>query len=640
MDRDISNMMITPLSGIQNDQFGKENNVRLPLLLDRVMEGRARKSESRLLQLPAELLGDIADELADDKPTLASLALVNSDCRQLARSCQFAEVCFDYSPQAIGLLHKLLDECLERQNSSRNLTIGSCIRRVTMAADVQWMARRNEKLYESIWGETSSQFTKEDTQLLREEGSKQYEAYRNCVLRVISGAMPNLEYVGWHDRYLVYEDFFALLSRSPAQHLILHRVPLNQPYILEPPVTPATWPLRSLSLSVREAFRFGADFGADEQTAPEEPLMEGQRQDTPRSMSLFYITLFQRCAPTLEFLKWSDQSIGLGGAPCSFGDTRISFPRLRTADLLYHSKLDKTVFASFLDAPLRHLCLPSHFDVDQLREPLATLGTLRHLETLVLPQVDTKEKASLLQPFLTRHPHISKLSVSEREGARGDDQFLSSQIIPLLRPDRFVNLRSLSLAFGDGTTSAERGPRSTTIPESSLEAIGKLVSLEQLCLSAGIRYGWRTQWLINHDILRKHLVGLTKLKKLAFSRDTYSPNPIFAMLDEVEGYYSMRDVGREQKAAARARPELDNSHEGLADDEIWERAHRNLMLDEADKYAVLLPDLESILCGQRPMGIRRSPGRGGPARAFPLTEERDECYTFLRRTFDIDSPVD
>ncbi|RYP92454.1 hypothetical protein DL770_001400 [Monosporascus sp. CRB-9-2] len=636
MDRDVSSMMMPRFSGIQNDQFGKEKNARLPLLLDRVMEGHPRKSESRLLQLPAELLGDIADLLANDKPTLASLALVNSDCRQLARSCQFAEFCFDYSPQAIGLLQKLLNECLERQNSSRNPTIGACIRRATIAADVQWMARRNGKLYESIWGETSSQFTKEERELLQEEGSKQYEAYRNCVLQVISRAMPNLEYVGWYDQYLVYEDFFALLSRSSAQHLMLYRVPLNQPYILEPPVTPATWPLRSLSLSVREAFRFRDDA----QTAPEGPLMGGQSQDTPRSMSLFYTTLFQRCAPTLEFLKLSDLSPGLGESHVSFGDTRISFPRLRTADLVHLSKLGKTVFASFLDAPLRHLCLPSYFDVDQLSEPLATCGTLRYLETLVFPQIRSKEKASLLQPFLARHPHISKLSISEGEETRGDDQSLSSQIIPLLRPDRFVNLRSLSLAFGDGTYSAERGPRSTTIPESSLEVIGKLVSLEQLSLSAGVRAGWRTQWLINHDILRRHFVGLTKLKKLAFSRDTYSPNPIFAMLDEVEGYYSMRDVGREQNTAARARPELDDSHEGLADDEIWERAHRNLMLDEADKYAALLPDLEWILCGQWPMGVRRSPGGGGPARAFPLTEERDECYTFLQRTFGIDSPVD
>ncbi|RYP33546.1 hypothetical protein DL768_011095 [Monosporascus sp. mg162] len=638
MDRDISNMMMTPFSGIGNDQFGKEKNARLPLLLDRVMEGRPRKSESRLLQLPAELLGDIADLLANDKPTLASLALVNSDCRQLARSCQFAGFCFDYSPQALGLLHKLLNELLERQHSSRNPTIGSCIRRATIAADVQWMARRNEKLYESIWGETSSQFTKQERELLREEGSKQYEAYRNYVLQAISEAMPNLEYVGWYDQYLVYEDFFALLSRTSAQHLVLHRVPLNRPYILEPPVTPATWPLRSLSLNVREAFRFGDEA----QTAPEEPLMGGQSQDIPRSMSLFYTTLFQRCGPTLEFLKWSDQYTAgsLGENRISFGDTRISFPRLRTADLLYHSKLGKTAFASFLDAPLRHLCLPSLFDVDQLSEPLATCGTLCHLETLVFPKIHSKEAASLLQPFLARHPHISKLSAGEGEEARGGDQSLSSHIIPLLRPDRFVNLRSLSLAFGDGSLSAERGPRSTTIPESSLEVIGKLVSLEQLCLSAGIRTGWRTQWLINHDILRKHLVRLTKLKKLAFSRDTYSPNPIFAMLDEVEGYYSMRNVGREQKAAARARPELDDNHEDLADDEIWERAHRNLMLDEADKYAALLPDLEWIFCGQWPMGVRRSSDGRGPARAFPLTEERDECYTFLQRTFGLESPVD
>ncbi|RYP15704.1 hypothetical protein DL765_005544 [Monosporascus sp. GIB2] len=97
---------------------------------------------------------------------------------------------------------------------------------------------------------------------------------------------------------------------------------------------------------------------------------------------------------------------------------------------------------------------------------------------------------------------MSKLSVSEGEEACGDDQFLSSQIIPLLRPDRLVTLRSLSLSA----------------------------------------------------------------------------------TDEIEGYYSKRGVGREQEAAGRAPPELDDSHEGVADDEIWERAYHTFMLGEIDKY--------------------------------------------------------
>lgn len=56
-----------------------------PLLIDRVMQGQSFNSEAPLLQLLIEIMSQILhifDE--DDKKTLASLALVNSDCRQLA----------------------------------------------------------------------------------------------------------------------------------------------------------------------------------------------------------------------------------------------------------------------------------------------------------------------------------------------------------------------------------------------------------------------------------------------------------------------------------------------------------------------------------------------------------------------------
>ena len=60
--------------------------------------------------MPAEILAEIVNLLGDSKSALANLALVNSDCRQLARTSQFAEVPFDYSAQSKGLFAHLAKE--------------------------------------------------------------------------------------------------------------------------------------------------------------------------------------------------------------------------------------------------------------------------------------------------------------------------------------------------------------------------------------------------------------------------------------------------------------------------------------------------------------------------------------------------
>ncbi|KAL3445046.1 hypothetical protein BJX65DRAFT_310202 [Aspergillus insuetus] len=76
-----------------------------PLTPDRVMEGRPFAArDSRLFKLPLEILSFIIRYLDGDKQSLASLALVNSDCRQLARSCQFQTIVFESSPSSTHLL--------------------------------------------------------------------------------------------------------------------------------------------------------------------------------------------------------------------------------------------------------------------------------------------------------------------------------------------------------------------------------------------------------------------------------------------------------------------------------------------------------------------------------------------------------
>lgn len=108
------------------------------LSFDRVMEGRTVDSQSYLFALPIEILGQIMQYLfAGD---LATLALVNSDCRQLARSQQFKAIRLDYSPNTWLLLEKLSSGALGQiQNPIPGSYPGSSIRHLKIATDSGWV---------------------------------------------------------------------------------------------------------------------------------------------------------------------------------------------------------------------------------------------------------------------------------------------------------------------------------------------------------------------------------------------------------------------------------------------------------------------------------------------------------------------
>lgn len=111
------------------DQYGKDRDKKRPLLLDAVMEGQERASHSRLLQMPTEILAEIIDLLGDSKSALANLALVSRDCRQLARTSQFAEATFDYSARSKGLFTHLAKEAGSQITKP---SITACVRRVPL----------------------------------------------------------------------------------------------------------------------------------------------------------------------------------------------------------------------------------------------------------------------------------------------------------------------------------------------------------------------------------------------------------------------------------------------------------------------------------------------------------------------------
>ena len=155
-------LMMPRFSG-SKDKYGKEIVPPLPLSFDRVMEGRPPSTSALLFGLPDEILSTIIQFV--DQDVLKLLALVNSDCRQWARSVQFNSICLDYSPSSIGILHLLLKEAEERISGTKiGMTLrpamGACIRRITFA-DKFWpfwsmsRSRDDRRFQESGCGHSS-----------------------------------------------------------------------------------------------------------------------------------------------------------------------------------------------------------------------------------------------------------------------------------------------------------------------------------------------------------------------------------------------------------------------------------------------------------------------------------------------------
>jgi hypothetical protein len=624
--RDILNQGITSLmtrpfpSGNQIDNYLYDRDAGTSgcLLLDTVMQGRGRESRCKLLEMPAEILAIIVDLLADDKLALASLALAGRDSHYLARSRQFAEIQFDYSNRAQQLLLHLENEALPKMDVTTSaLPIGICVRKVKFSSPPEHVRAYHKELYDSTLGDRASSCSWEQQNKLQQEAEAHYIALRKSLTVAITRAMPNLEVLTWEDKFPIEGEFFEEISRCSAKHIKLKRVKVDKPGLMKPSLTPVSWPLRSLDLDVELAHDWHTDQLESEVIREREST---EKLDNP--MSLFFDTLFQRCAATLESLTWRsmgpwpERRISLGRKP-------PSFPLLRSLRLGYIS-LCPRAFSSLLSSPLRHLQLPMDILSESLAECLATCEPLRHLESLQISPLPSQSRAcEHVATFIGRHKHVHKLYV--HESASTD---LDSLIIPVIEEGGFHNLRCLSLAWGD---------RTTDVSETALMILGAIVSLERLSLRAGYNFGDGNKWLVDHDKLRQHLKTLGRLKVLALVGDTYPiPSDRHA---NVEEYYSLRHVGNSERVDARARTDLNADQPDFDDTEkIWESAHQNRMLKEAEAYSAVFPALQWILCGQWPMKFRRDVESDvSPKRAIPLTPHRDEneCWTFLGRSFGI-----
>ena len=570
---EVLNLMMPIFSG-DKDEYGKELVPPLPLLFDRISEGRKPVSTTRLLNVPMEVLALVVQKVPET--SLASLALVNSDCRQLARSRQFASLHFDYSDRTLAIIDKLKEEATDRSNLgglTGKSALGPCIRRLTVATHPGWIKyRHNVELSEDF----NALPRRESSSRLIAAYHALFDRYYTSIQDLLSNrsVLPHIELLDWEDTITLQPFFFDAIAQSTIQHLKIYRIRVDKLFTIDMPTyqPSRSWPLRSLYLELM-------------------PAMSNLRLD----VSCLCTSILRACAPTLQSLAWDTSSRnpintnGLGACPPfpSLRHLRLAF--LRFADVCYLNELVHDELNS-LDVNTSSSSASSEF--------FDRRGRIPALKIFVWKASNLTESHSLA--FLKANPQISKLSIPRA----APTTLLEDRILPLLAQS-FTNLTSLSLVW-DGLS----------ISFQAMESITQITTLQQLHLSAGHQLGWRHDWLIDHGTMRRYLRHLPLLKKIAFSRDSYS-NGITVTCERyyVDGLRSIKD--------------LTNSNHTR---EIFEEDHRQSTLREADDYLDEMPQLEWLYFGQIPMDVKQSLDRGRRI-ARPLATERDSCWTLLQEMF-------
>ena len=474
-----------PMLASSSDDYGSEVLPPRPLSFDRVNEGKAPVSGTRLLGLPFEIVGQILEKLP--KSSLAALALVCRDFRQLARSRQFASVKLDYGDNSLALIKKLGAEVTIRAGSygsSNNISqsLGVCIRRITVATHPYWVAA-----YHDIAISDDFLALSEGTRANRLANASKhfFDQYLQDIQLLLSSktALPHLRLLDWHDKITLPRSFFQCLSFTRIQHLRLFRASIDEVFEIRTCNTLESWPLRTLYLEVG-------------------PSLPKLFEDNEPSTQVFCASILRLCAPTLEGLTWTGFTRDERHSFATYDQHSMPcFPRMRSLSLSCLAFADYSMLDALLEGDVREL------EVDLARDALHSefferRGTMPALTTLVWGGII---KADQPLTFLEENTHLSKLTL----GSAAPGAFLESQLLPLLTKS-FEHLTSLSLIWEEDS-----------IPVSALDGISSLQSLQQLHLSAGHQFGWRHSWLIDHGLLRGKLKKLNSLKRMAFSRDTY-----------------------------------------------------------------------------------------------------------------------
>jgi len=574
-DMDILRLLM-PMFTCDKDGVGKEDVPPLPLSFDRVNRGQPPRSTAALLSLPYEILGLILVYV--NSGSLPALALANHDCLQWARSRQFCSIKLDYSYASVNLVEHLLMEHRDRLNTGSMISpsIGDCIRRITVATKPIWVRHR---LGADLGSERFEKLPEDERREQMVEASKEflngYISIIQAVLNIIT--MPHLELLDWEDNICLPHSFFKDIAMSSIKHLKLYRVQVKEEFVIElpKPCKDLRWPLQTLHMNIYPS--------SDKW---------GKISTSPLSTSILRL-----CAHTLRDLTLENMN---RKDPLVFVDQNSipvpRFPNLRNLALGSGVLIvDTSTLDSLVHDDLRTLDIDAGSD-SVIHDFVRQRGRIPALETL------TWEPADHPIDFLRANSHLTKLALPRPIPTT----LLETKLLPLFS-ESFTKLKSLSLIWED-----------TSISEISLEMVASLRTLEHLHLSSGCQYGWIYDWLIDHQVMRKHLSKLSLLRRLAFSRDTYVSDK--------------RWISRNQYYVDYLLPSEDMPQDPDYNNKEWEDQHKERILKEANHYVKEMANLEWLYFGQIPMQVAESQVTGCRI-PEPLSPERDSRWTLLTTMF-------
>lgn len=485
-----------------------------PLSFDRVNENRdlaPSSRTSRLLNLPVEILTKVIGnfDAITDKESLACLALVNRDCRQLARSCQFRSVELDFSSRSTSLVGVLFREGVERsrhQGRTRLPSLGACVRHVTVSGTHYWeqiQALQSGSLSGPGHNYEDNREPMTDVQLKqwRENVSnlsqRKADVYDPSLLFAIS-TLPHLDVLDLGE-FSVDQFVLDSLTFSVCKHL---RVTLTiEDMDVQFPAL--AWQLETLSLDAGWGFDKWYDSRSSNIDA-----------------SFLWGPILHLCSQSLQTLRMKHQEPPSDKPmePISFS---LDFPQLRFLQI--SCNLHQTALESLLTDRLTALIVND--GIPAMKDYLDCKGHLRDLSLLFWTGLIKTPDHSSMQ-MLSKNQQIAAFGIRYARSAASLDRVLSVL-------ESFSHLTHLSMVW-DGAQ----------VPESSSRILACLVSLEHLHISAGNQVGWRHDWEISHDSIKSTLSPLEKLKSLLFTRDSYmgAHDPPELQTD----YYHMTDFSWSQ----------------------------------------------------------------------------------------------
>ncbi|KAF7865707.1 hypothetical protein EAF04_005873 [Stromatinia cepivora] len=532
----------------------------VPLPLGCALENRPLTTESKeskvLFKSPFGFLQAILNSLGPKD--LANFALVNRECRQLARSRQFTAVHIDLNSRSWDIVQILCYERLERAKSDNGVvsfrTLGACIRSITVKVQDKFTGRpiQNPSLehrLDSPRGQHASG-----------EGYNERAIYNlHFELRKIlccRWTLPHLETLKWNLDYCFDKKFLMALARPSLRHLILFDIKVDE---FPASLYPLALPLRTLFLKARQT-------------------------DIEGRTDRFCLALLQRCAPTIECLVWHgdvtiDRSIHL--------HTKLPFPRLYN---LYLRQANPNCFilTSLLKSKkLRNLRIDFFRPMnDSLRNFINTYGRIETLETFSF--------ATPPLAFLRANNQLSNINFDSTRAGSGSFED-SVVVLEILIISRFNNLTSLGIHFSKNKED---------FPGTALKLIGRLTGLNQLLISNnGALFAPAT----DHKVILTSLRPLEKLKKLVIEGDIYEsdtchcrPDEYYTATNAIDGDTFDPNMSEEEIQKAKSDPEAGKPY--------WKIRHDAKMKSIGLGYEKGFRQLEILYMGRRLFYFSRKPG--------------------------------